>query len=94
MEANTKKISIIFAQKLIAGYKLLISLWLGNRCRFTPTCSEYAHQALEQHGLIKGTLYSLKRITRCHPWGAAGHDPVPESDRPSINNATVERKSH
>jgi len=72
---------IICLQKTIAAYKLLISPFLGNHCRFTPTCSEYAQQALEQHGIIKGILFSLKRIACCHPWGATGYDPVPEPNK-------------
>jgi uncharacterized protein len=47
------------------------------RCRFTPSCSAYALQALQQHGAIRGSLLSVQRICRCHPWGATGHDPVP-----------------
>lgn len=46
-------------------------------CRFTPTCSEYAYQAIEKHGIIKGGWLGIKRIFRCHPWASGGHDPVP-----------------
>src|SRR5207248_9083352 len=46
-------------------------------CRYTPTCSEYFLQAVETHGLVHGTLLGLKRLSRCHPWGGSGHDPVP-----------------
>jgi uncharacterized protein len=49
-------------------------------CRFTPTCSEYAAQALERHGLWRGVWLALGRLARCHPWGGCGHDPVPENE--------------
>lgn len=47
------------------------------RCRFTPSCSEYALEALRRHGALAGTWLAVKRIARCHPWGSCGHDPVP-----------------
>ena len=50
-------------------------------CRFSPTCSGYALDALRVHGAIRGSLLAARRILRCHPWGGAGHDPVPESKR-------------
>jgi len=65
---------------LVRGYRLLLSPWLGSACRFEPTCSAYALQALERHGAGAGTLLTLGRIARCHPWCAGGFDPVP--DRP------------
>ena len=58
-------------------YQILISPLLGPHCRFTPTCSQYAVEAIEKHGPIKGILLTIKRIARCHPWGGCGHDPVP-----------------
>ncbi len=61
----------------IKGYRLLLSPWLGTQCRFTPTCSLYALQALEHHGAWRGTALAGWRILRCHPWCAGGHDPVP-----------------
>jgi uncharacterized protein len=48
------------------------------RCRFTPSCSQYALEAIQQHGALRGTWLTLRRIGRCHPWGGCGHDPVPE----------------
>lgn len=62
---------------LIRGYQWLLSPLLGNNCRFHPTCSEYAIEALRTHGFGRGTWLALRRIGRCHPWGDAGHDPVP-----------------
>ncbi len=62
---------------VVKGYRLLLSPWLGSSCRFEPTCSVYALQALEQYGAAKGTYLMLSRLGRCHPWCAGGHDPVP-----------------
>nr|WP_321273100.1 membrane protein insertion efficiency factor YidD [Alcaligenes faecalis] len=62
---------------LVRGYQLFISPLLGPRCRFYPTCSQYAIQALRTHGLFKGTWLAARRIVRCHPWHPGGHDPVP-----------------
>ncbi|MGQ9685389.1 MAG: membrane protein insertion efficiency factor YidD [Thiobacillaceae bacterium] len=69
------------AQRLLIGliraYQYLLSPWLGNQCRFTPTCSEYARQAVLTHGALRGTWLALRRVGRCHPWHPGGHDPVP-----------------
>lgn len=62
---------------LVKAYRLLLSPWLGSACRFTPTCSAYALQALEQHGAGHGSYLVLRRLGRCHPWCDGGHDPVP-----------------
>ncbi len=64
---------------LIKGYRLLLSPWLGSSCRFTPTCSAYGLQALEQHGAAAGAYLTAARIARCHPWCDGGHDPVPDT---------------
>jgi len=63
--------------RLVQAYRLLLSPWLGSACRFEPTCSIYALQALETHGAGLGSYLTLRRLTRCHPWCAGGHDPVP-----------------
>ncbi len=62
---------------LIKIYQWVISPLLGPKCRYTPTCSNYAAEALKKHGLFKGMWLSVKRISRCHPWGGHGYDPVP-----------------
>lgn len=61
----------------VHAYRLLISPWLGPNCRFQPTCSTYALEALETHGAFKGAWLALLRIIRCHPLGGSGYDPVP-----------------
>lgn len=58
-------------------YQRCISPFTPPSCRFTPTCSEYARQALLKHGPFKGTWLAVRRILRCHPWGGSGYDPVP-----------------
>jgi len=65
------------------GYRLLISPWLPPACRYQPTCSAYALEALKLHGPFKGTVLAAKRLARCHPWGSHGYDPVPGSDTAS-----------
>lgn len=62
---------------LVKGYRLLLSPWLGSACRFEPTCSAYALQALEQHGAAAGGWLTVARLARCQPWCQGGHDPVP-----------------
>lgn len=62
----------------VRGYRLLLKPWLGNACRFEPSCSQYALDALQRHGAAAGTLLTAGRILRCHPWCDGGCDPVPE----------------
>jgi putative membrane protein insertion efficiency factor len=62
---------------LIRFYQYAISPFLGRRCRYMPTCSEYTAEAVEKHGAIKGGWLGAKRLCRCHPWHAGGYDPVP-----------------
>lgn len=64
---------------LVRAYRLLLKPWLGNACRFEPTCSAYALQALERHGAVAGTALTGWRILRCHPWCDGGCDPVPDN---------------
>ena len=65
---------------IIKVYQLLISPILRSNCRFLPTCSEYAIESLKSHGLIKGSILTIKRIGRCHPWGDHGYDPIPSKN--------------
>lgn len=63
---------------LIRAYQFLLSPWIGNQCRFYPTCSHYAYEAIERHGALAGTYLAARRLGRCHPWCEGGLDPVPE----------------
>ena len=62
---------------LIRFYQLVISPWLGPRCRFQPTCSQYGLEAFRKHNPVKALYLTMRRIARCHPWGGHGYDPVP-----------------
>jgi putative membrane protein insertion efficiency factor len=64
---------------LVHGYRYLLKPWLGNRCRFEPTCSAYALQALQRHGALGGSALAGWRVLRCQPWCAGGCDPVPDN---------------
>jgi len=64
---------------VVRGYRLLLSPWLGNACRFEPTCSRYSLGALEKHGALAGSYLTVHRILRCQPWCDGGHDPVPDN---------------
>jgi len=63
---------------LIRGYQWFISPLLGNHCRFYPSCSQYAREAIERHGVLRGVWLAIRRVARCHPWHPGGVDPVPE----------------
>jgi len=65
------------ALTLIRGYQLILSPVLGPACRFYPSCSEYAHQAIDRHGVAKGSCLAIRRLLRCHPFHPGGFDPVP-----------------
>ncbi len=63
----------------VKGYRYMISPLMANHCRFHPSCSSYAIQALEQHGAIKGCYLATRRLLRCHPFNPGGYDPVPDN---------------
>ena len=63
--------------KLVQFYRIVISPWLGTNCRYQPSCSTYAIEALRTHGALRGSYLAARRIGRCHPWGGSGYDPVP-----------------
>lgn len=62
---------------LVRAYQYLLAPWLGSRCRFAPSCSNYAIEALRRHGAVRGAWLAARRIGRCHPWHPGGYDPVP-----------------
>jgi len=91
-----KKLCILF----VKGYQLFISPFLGNNCRFYPSCSQYMIQAIEEFGAIKGIYLGMKRLSKCHPWHEGGIDPVPscqhkEKKKQSISEeqSTSEKQS-
>ena len=76
MKFTTEKLIKTFILILLKTYKLTLSPFLGNNCRFLPPCSDYAQEAILNKGIIKGGLQTIKRLTKCHPWGTSGYDPV------------------
>ena len=72
-----RKMALVPLIVLIRFYQICISPLKPPTCRFTPTCSAYALEALRKHGLFKGSWLAVRRILRCHPWGGSGYDPVP-----------------
>lgn len=73
-----RKVLIFPFLVLIKAYQWILSPLLGPSCRFQPTCSHYAFQALKTHGVLKGLYLSIIRVSKCHPWGDSGYDPVPK----------------
>lgn len=65
------------ALMIIRAYQIVLSPWLGHHCRFYPSCSQYAVEAITEYGIIRGTGLALRRLLRCHPWHEGGVDPVP-----------------
>lgn len=77
--SDVKRLNVVqrLALGLIFLYRVTLSAVMGRQCRFLPTCSEYAADAIRTHGALKGAGLALRRIARCHPWGGSGYDPVP-----------------
>ncbi len=76
-EARKAGLSVLSFLGVIRFYRFFLSPWLGNQCRFEPSCSHYAETALIQHGAFKGIYLTVLRIFRCNPWHKGGFDPVP-----------------
>jgi putative membrane protein insertion efficiency factor len=81
-----------FMLLLLRGYKLCISPFLGQHCRFFPSCSDYAQQAIVEHGIARGSVLAGRRLCKCHPWHAGGFDPVPS--RQTSGAETPAKHSH
>ena len=77
LSAICRRLSILPFTLLIQFYRTCISPLTPPSCRYTPTCSQYALEALRRHGLLRGGWLAMRRILRCHPWGGSGYDPVP-----------------
>jgi len=77
---------------LVQGYRLLLKPWLGSACRFEPTCSAYALEALQRHGAMAGSALATGRLLRCHPWCEGGCDPVP-AQAPAVFRRFVRYRS-
>ncbi|WP_119419812.1 membrane protein insertion efficiency factor YidD [Desertibaculum subflavum] len=71
--------AVLFLRGLIQAYRWFVSPILGVNCRFAPSCSEYALEAVTRHGALGGGALAARRLCRCHPWGGSGFDPVPET---------------
>ena len=79
---KAQRLLVVLAQWLIRGYPLSIRIVLGPRCRFLPTCSDYAHEAIGRYGLLKGGRMTIGRLCRCRPGGGSGYDPVSPAQTP------------
>ena len=91
---NLFKQTLIFAVRIYRCTLSPMQAFMFGRmegCRFTPTCSQYAIEAIDRHGAVTGTMLAAKRICRCHPWGGCGHDPVPgkETKSPSLAGHSI-----
>ncbi|CAG0976727.1 Putative membrane protein insertion efficiency factor [Methylophilaceae bacterium] len=66
-----------FLVALIRFYQIALSPYFGQQCRFSPTCSQYAIESINKYGALRGSAYTIRRLSQCHPWHEGGHDPVP-----------------
>lgn len=94
MEKSIQKVFILPFLAIIKVYRLVISPWLPFACRYQPTCSEYSKEAFERYGVIKGLYLTMRRVTRCHPWGGSGYNPVPlvMSDSKNVSDDKLQNK--
>jgi putative membrane protein insertion efficiency factor len=74
---------------VLRGYQLCISPFLGQNCRFYPSCSQYAYEAVARHGIAKGVTLAARRLGKCHPWHPGGVDPVPDQTNSGASSATA-----
>lgn len=89
MKPPSVKLGAFLLSLPVRAYRLFISPLLGTNCRYAPSCSAYAVEALMTHGAVRGTWLATRRICRCHPWGGSGYDPVPppRGQTPSVSSA-------
>jgi uncharacterized protein len=80
---RTRRVADSIALALVRAYQVGVAPLTGGACRFTPSCSAYAVDAVEIHGAARGLWLALRRVARCHPWGGFGHDPVPHAHGPA-----------
>jgi len=80
-------VSVVVALALLRGYKLLVSPYFAGSCRFLPSCSDFAREAVIQHGVVRGTWLTARRLARCHPLGTSGFDPVPLTGSSHLESA-------
>ncbi len=80
MAARASRVASTLLLGLITLYRVVVTPWLPPRCRFAPSCSAYAAEAIERFGPLEGARLAILRVARCHPWHAGGHDPVPAVD--------------
>ena len=81
-----RRLTILPFLLLIKGYQYFISPLIGSNCRYVPSCSSYAQEAFHRYGALRGGALTVKRIISCHPWGGSGLDPVPDLDKPSVED--------
>ena len=79
---------------LVRFYRAAISPWTPSACRYDPTCSAYALEAVERFGAARGSWHAIRRIGRCHPWGGSGYDPVPLTPSPSEDDPAADRSAN
>ena len=89
MTAHKRNVGEIAALGLIKAYQYGVRPMLGQRCRFFPSCSEYAADAIGKYGVLRGSAMGLMRLAKCHPWHAGGFDPVPEKNATPSNAVAV-----
>lgn len=79
IRAESRYLTSLALVQSLRGYRVLVSPWLGPACRFEPSCSRYAEEAIRRFGPLRGSWLALRRLSRCHPFHRGGYDPVPES---------------
>ncbi len=85
MRTQSLSAATIFLRLLVRVYQLVLSPFFPPACRFEPSCSHYAMEALKTHGAVAGTVLTVRRVLRCNPWGGMGYDPVPALRRPETH---------